>query len=269
MQDMQGFAGPSHCSCISRLFHRLRGVASSQSFSCGHLAPAGCLVRRQRAGRGRGADRIRHLDDHDYGEESGRSTSGTPRPIPRSRSWVSAAADEDPGRLACASVVPLFVPETQLPASDSPRSPVLPAVACQPAPARGGGVFHSRFPGPLRSRTSLADRDGDASLANRPWSRPAWPARQTVLEESPLPGVLQIDEPDACVALAHLGTANALPVPRRPMQMHAGGQTGRRLPLTASCSRHVLNLYISAKVLLSGTVLVPRRRTSWATRCGA
>ncbi len=154
MQDMQGFAGPSHCSCISRLFHRLRGVASSQSFSCGHLAPAGCLVRRQRAGRGRGADRIRHLDDHDYGEESGRSTSGTPRPIPRSRSWVSAAADEDPGRLACASVVPLFVPETQLPASDSPRSPVLPAVACQPAPARRGGSSTAAF----RARCALEPR---------------------------------------------------------------------------------------------------------------
>ena len=179
-----------------------------------------------------------------------------------------------PGRLAVLYVVPLFVPETQLPASDSPRSPVLPAVACQPAPAReemgGGAVSHSRF----RARCALeprlpTDRDGDASLANRPWSRPAWPARQTGLEEPPLPGVLQIDEPDACVALAHLGTANALPVPRRPMQMHAGGQTGRRLPFTASCSRHVLNLYISAKVLLSGTVLVPRRRTSRATRCGA
>ena len=267
---MQGFAGPSHCSCISR-FHRLRGLASSQSFSCGHLAPAGCLVRRQRAGRGRpnspsgtititGRVRTQHIRD---------------APSNTSLAVVGlSGCRRAPGRLAVLYVVPLFVPETQLPASDSPRSPVLPTVACQPAPARGeggggGAVSHSRFPGPLRSRTSLADRDGDASLANRPWSRPAWPARQTGLEEPPLPGVLQIDEPDACVALAHLGTANALPVPRRPMQMHAGGQTGRRLPFTASCPRHVLNLYISAKVLLSGTVLVPRRRTSRATRCGA
>ena len=54
----------------------------------------------------------------------------------------------------CASVVPLFVPETQLPASDSPRSPVLPAVACQPARARGGGSPTAAF----RARCALEPR---------------------------------------------------------------------------------------------------------------
>jgi hypothetical protein len=47
MQGMQGFAGPSHCSCISSHLHRLRGVASSQSFSSSQLAPAASVVRRQ------------------------------------------------------------------------------------------------------------------------------------------------------------------------------------------------------------------------------
>lgn len=219
-----------------------------------------------------GADRIRHLGRSRLREESGRSTSGTPRPIPRSPSWVSAAADEPPVALLCFMLFPCLFRKPNcllLIRPDRPSYRLLHVNQRQPEEREGGAVSHSRFPGPLRSRTSLADRDGDASLANRPWSRPAWPARQTGLEEPPLPGVLQIDEPDACVALAHLGTANALPVPRRPMQMHAGGQTGRRLPFTASCPRHVLNLYISAKVLLSGTVLVPRRRTSRATRCGA
>ena len=56
--------------------------------------------------RGRGAARIRHLDDHDYGDESRRSTSGTPRPIPRSPSRISAAADEPPGRLAVLLLFP-------------------------------------------------------------------------------------------------------------------------------------------------------------------
>ena len=221
-----------------------------------------------------GADRIRHLGRSRLREESGRSTSGTPRPIPRSPSWVSAAADEPPVALLCFMLFPCLFRKPNcllLIRPDRPSYRLLHVNQRQPERRWGGGRFPTAASGPV-ALSNLACRPTVTEM--RVWRIAHGPGLHgppgRLASKNPLsPGVLQIDEPGACVALAHLGPATPLPFPRRPMQMHAGGQTGRRLPFTASCSRHVLNLYISAKVLLSGTALVPRRRTSRATRCGA
>lgn len=137
MQGMQGFAGPSHCSCTSSLFTDF--VVWPQA---SHSPVASFLVRPQGGMEG---------------------TGFAVRPI----------------RLTRASLVGLKHPDRR-------RSLCRFLLSCRPGKVNCSLLIRqSHVSGKVSrtTRTSLADGDRDVRLANRPWSRGAWP--QYRFQDSP------------------------------------------------------------------------------------
>jgi hypothetical protein len=191
MQGMQGFAGPSHCSCISSHLHRLRGVASSQSFSSSQLAPRCPVVRRQ--------------GDTKFAIRTITMRPGAPRPSSASSPVGSQFIPTSARRWAESSEP--SSQKNQLPAPDSPGGSGRVSIACQ----REGFQNHS----PLRARCFLERRlptvteMRDWRVAHGPGlhgppagARPRIPSLER----------LQID-PETCVVTNPLGAPIFVPYP--------------------------------------------------------